>query len=170
MNPDLELCAHLGGDGFEECAFEARDLLDWYDGPVAAVVRCLDCPGRALVQLIDWSRSHVVRVFSLAALSGEAHETYLRNVDKGSCDPGRLTLEREALVASAGPACRIVAIDVDSHAVVASAPRAPSLAIPIGTWQERLPPEEDPSWFKALGLEKRTGDGAGLAAPPRRGE
>lgn len=132
---------------------EPDDVLEWHDGPVVAVARCRDCAGRALLELLDWSRSRRVRVFTLAALEADAVALFQRNRARGSCDLGRAERELEALLFSAGPVERVVALDVESHAVVATAPRA-DLRLPGGPWHERVLTEDEPLWFARLGLSK----------------
>jgi hypothetical protein len=154
MNPAVALCPHLRADDLAQLAIDPSGILDWYDGPVTAVARCPHDDGHALLELLDWSRSHRVRIFALAAIDPAAVVLFLRNRARGSCDLSRAEREIEALFASAGAVERVVALDVDRNAVLATIARPAGLFLPAAPWRERLLPEMDASWFTALGIEK----------------
>lgn len=155
MDPGVSLCEHLRSLALGELSIDPADVLDWSDGPVTAVARCGACTGAALLEMLDWSRSRRVRIFALSALPAGALALYRRNVERGSCDAGRVQRETEALFAAAGPVERLVALDVDGNRVVRAVERAPGLRLPDeGDWRRRLPRADDGSWFAALGLAK----------------
>ena len=154
MNPAVTLCPHLRADDLAHVAIDPASVLDWFDGPVTAVARCERCDGLGLLELLDWSRSHRVRIFALAAIEPAAVALFLRNRERGSCDLSRADREVEALFASAGAVERVVALDVDRNTVMATAPPPDGLFLPAAPWRERLLPETDATWFARLGLEK----------------
>ncbi len=154
MNPEVELCEHLRSVDLAELAIEADDVLDWYDGPITAIARCARCQRLGVLDMLDWSRSHRIRVFALAGLEPQPLAVYRRNVEKGSCDLGRLDGETAALCSCAGPVERLIALDVQTNTVVAAVPRPTGLGLPDAPWRERLLAEEDSSWFDRLGLGK----------------
>jgi hypothetical protein len=154
MNPSVALCPHLRADELAQLTIDPAGVLDWWDGPVTAVARCDHGDGHALLELLDWSRSHRVRVFALAAIDAAAVALFLRNRARGSCDLSRADREVEALFASAGAVERVVALDVDGNAVLATIARPPGLFLPAAPWRERLLPETDATWFTALGIDK----------------
>jgi hypothetical protein len=154
LNPSLALCAHLRSDSLASLRCEPRDVIDWDDGPVLAAARCPACGGAALLELLDWSRSRRVRVFALAAIDPAAVALFQKNCGRGSCDLARAGRELEALLFSAGPVERLVALDADTGEVVASAPREPGVPLPSGPFRERVLPEGDTLWFSRLGLAK----------------
>lgn len=154
MNPDLALCRHLASPHLASLSIDAGDVIEWDDGPVVAVARCAVCGGTALLELLDWSASRRVRVYSLAGLDAAAIALFRRNQERGSCDLQRQARELEALLFSAGPAAWIVALDVETRAVLASGPRSSALRLPAAPWRERIPASDDGSWFAALGLDK----------------
>jgi hypothetical protein len=139
-----------------ELPLASADVLEWSDGPVTAIARCRRCDGLGLVELLDWDGDHRVRIFGLAAFAPGPLAVYERNVQRGSCDPGRAAREAEALLASAGPVERLVALDVATGLVLATAERSRDVVLPRGAWQERLPASGDASWFSRLGLGKAT--------------
>jgi hypothetical protein len=154
VDPGVTLCPHLGALPAEEMAFTlaAGEILEWYDGPVAAIVRCAACRAPGWIELLDWSRDGAVRVFALAGLRERDAALYLRNAQKGSCDPKRGRAELEALAAAAGPFARLVAWDARAERVLSAAPlRRP---VPPGAWPARMPAREDAAWFDCLGLDK----------------
>lgn len=154
MNPDLALCAHLTSPMLASLSIEPDDVLDWDDGPVVMVARCAVCNGTALLELLDWSPSRRVRVYAIAAMDPAALALYQRNRARGSCDLQRSVLEGEALLSSAGPVERLVALDVETRAVLCSAPRSAAMQLPSAPWRERIPAAGDVAWFERLGLDK----------------
>lgn len=157
MNPAIALCEHLASDALPRVEMAPADVLDWYDGPVVAVVRCSRCRALALFVMLDWSLGHDLRIFAAAALEAEALEIFRRDAQRGSCDVTRPDREVHALLSAAGPAERLVAVDVASGAVRASAASPRESGLPGGPWQERLPPEGDDEWFRHVGLPKADG-------------
>lgn len=156
MNPAIALCPHLRADDLAQLAIDATGVLEWFDGPITAVARCIHGDGHALLELLDWSRSHRVRIFAMAAIEPDAVALFLRNRARGSCDLSRADREVEALFASAGAVERVVALDVDHNAVLATIARPDGLFLPAAPWRDRLPPEADASWFTSLGIDKAT--------------
>ena len=162
LKPEVDLCEHLRAGAPAELSIDPDDILDWYDGPVTAVARCSRCSQLGLLGMLDWSRSHRVRIFALAGLEAQALAVYRRDVERGSCDPSRMERETAALLSSAGPVERLVAWDVHTSEVVASATRPGDLGLPDAPWRERVlaetggsPPSELPSeLFSELGLDK----------------
>ena len=154
MDPSVTLCPHLGSLAAEKAAFTLApgEIVEWHDGPVAAIVRCAACGAPGWIELLDWSGDGAVRVFALAGLRDRDAALYLRNAQKASCDPKRARAELEALAAVAGPFERVVAWDARAERVLASAPlRRP---VPPGAWPARMPAPGDAAWFDCLGLDK----------------
>ena len=154
MNPELSLCEHLRSLELRALPIDSADVLEWYDGPVVAVVRCHRCSGAGLVAMLGWNASHAVRVFGLAAFERQVLAIFRRNTDRGSCDASRLGREMDALLSSAGPAERLVAIDVRTNEVRAVAPYPREGGLPTERLEERLPLEESAQWFELAGLTK----------------
>jgi hypothetical protein len=154
MKPDVRLCAHLSTVKPSSLRIDPADIVDWEDGPVTAIASCAECSQLAVLEMLDWSRSHRVRIFAVSGLEARSLATYRRNTDRGSCDPRRLEQETAALFASAGPVERIAAIDSEGDAVLGTATPRPEFCLPPSPWRERLPRAEDDSWFAELGLEK----------------
>lgn len=154
MNPDLALCPHLTSPMLASLSIEPDDVLDWDAGPIVAVARCAVCHAMALLELLDWSPSRRVRVYTIAAMDAGALALYQRNRVRGSCDLQRSVHEGEALLFSAGPVERLVALDVETRAVLASAARSADLRVPTTAWRDRIPAATDTAWFARLGLEK----------------
>jgi hypothetical protein len=156
MRPELSLCAHLAAlaKGPAPFTITPGEIFDYYDGVVASVVRCAACGACGWLWMLDWDIEQDVRVYALAAIRAEDVALYLRDVARGSCDAARFRAELDALIASAGPFERLVALDSDSRHVVAAEPLAASSAVPGGELWERLPEREDDRWFVRLGLAK----------------
>ncbi len=154
MNPAVGLCPHLRSDALAHLAIDAAGVLEFWNGPITAVARCARCDGLGLLELLDWSRSQRVRIYALAAIEPAAVALFLRNRARGSCDLSRADREVEALLASAGRVERVLALDVDRSAVLATASPPEGLFLPAAPWRERLLPEADASWFARLGLDK----------------
>ena len=57
MDPGVTLCPHLGSLAAGDAAFTlaAGEILEWYDGPVAAIVRCAGCGAPGWIELLDRS-------------------------------------------------------------------------------------------------------------------
>jgi hypothetical protein len=151
LDPGVSLCPHLGTAG---AAFTIApgEILEWHDGPVAAIVRCRACGAPGWIELLDRSPDGAVRVFALAGLRERDAALYLRDAQKGSCDPQRGRAELEALAAAAGPFARLVAWDARAERVIAVAPL--ERTVPSGGWPARMPAREDTDWFDRLGLDK----------------
>jgi hypothetical protein len=158
MNPQLTLCEHFAAPGFASLAVRPDDMLEWYDGPVDAVVRCEACGSAAIVAMLDWSPSCDVRVYGLAALDPAAIALFMRDRARGSCDVARLGNELHALVSAAGRAERVIAVDVRIDRVLANVPCPGERGIPTGDLAARLPPVDDTRWFDLVGRPKQTTD------------
>ena len=154
MNPAVTLCEHLRADDLARLSIDPADILAWFDGPITAITRCGECDGLGLLELLDWSCSRRVRIHALAGIERAAVALFHRNRERGSCDLARADREVEALFASAGDIERVIALDVEGNAVLATASRPTGLFLPSEPWRERLPRETDASWFDALGLDK----------------
>jgi len=154
MDPALSLCEHLRADDLAQLSIDPARVLDWLDGPITAIAQCPRCDALGLLEVLDWSGSHRVRIYALAGIERAAVALFQRNRERGSCDPARADREVEALFASAGAVERVIALDVEGNTVLASASRPAGLFVPAAPWRERLPPKEDTSWFSVLGLEK----------------
>jgi hypothetical protein len=156
VDPGVSLCRHLGALEAGAAAFTIApgEIVEWYDGPVAAIVRCRVCGAPGWIELLDWSNDRAVRVFALAGLRERDAALYLRNATKGSCDPRRGHAELEALAAAAGPFERLFAWHTAEERVLAAAPLTRRPAVASGDWTERMPAPGDTSWFGCLGLEK----------------
>jgi hypothetical protein len=156
VNPEVALCRHLASLEAGGAAFTLApdEILDWDDGPVAAIARCAVCGAPAWLEAVDGSRDRSVRVLALAGLRASDVSVFRRNAGKGSCDPKRGAAEREALAAAAGPFERLVAWHLRDERVLAAAPLAPPERVPAGAWPARLPAADDPRWFARLGLDK----------------
>lgn len=148
----MALCGHLASDALAALPVDPADVLEWQDGPIAAVVRCAVCDGAGLLELLEAGEAGTLRVYALSGIAREAVALWRHNAVRGSCDLARRERELEALVASAGPAARVVARDASSGAVLRSAPWPAGRAAPEGAWQERMAAREDRGWFAALGL------------------
>ena len=154
MNPAVSLCEHLRADDLAQLTIDPAGVLDWFDGPITAIAQCARCDGRGLLELLDWSRSHRVRIYALAGIERAAVALFERNRKRSSCDLSRADREAEALFSSAGAVERVLALDVEGNAVLAAASRPSGLFLPSAPWRERLLEEADASWFMRLGLEK----------------
>lgn len=154
MNPAVRLCGHLASDAVAALPVAPDDVLEWQDGPIAAVVRCAACDGAGLLELLDWSGDGRLRVYALSGLDPAAFALYRRNLARGSCDLARRQREHEALVASAGRCERLVARDAASGAVVRSAPWPADAPPPEGSWQERVGAGAAAGWFARLGIAR----------------
>ncbi|MBM4383296.1 MAG: hypothetical protein FJ091_07975 [Deltaproteobacteria bacterium] len=152
---DAALCAHLAslapGAGMPEIAHAFL----FQSGAIDAVVRCPECGAHALLRMLDWAPpAYTARVYSLAALREADVALYLRNLARGSCQVSRASAELDALVASAGACERLVALDVASERLIASAPLPQGLSGEPALFPARLPRANDERWFAALGLTK----------------
>ncbi len=154
MNTDLVLCRQLASPRLVSVLPTPEDCLEWYDGPVIAVVRCPSCDSAALVVMLDWSRRTGVRIFAMAALDPAAFALFQRNCERGSCDASRLASEWHALWATAGAAERLLAVDVATGEVLVNVPHPGVSGLPTEPWTERLPPEHDTRWFELVKLAK----------------
>lgn len=152
----MALCGHLAALSAGEPAFTIApaEIVDWYDGPVEAIVRCRMCGAVGWIELLDWTPDQAVRVFALAGLRPQDASAYLDNRRNGSCDVKRSRAELEALAACAGPFERLFAWNVSSAHVLAATALPHELPLPSGEWSKRLPSPADTTWFACLGLEK----------------
>jgi len=138
VKPDTRLCAHLAALAPAQLPIDPADILDWYDGPISAVVRCTRCGGAGILELIDCDQAAGTRGFTLAGLEPEAFAVYRRNVDRGSCDPARLARETAALYACAGPVERLVTLRASDGAVLQAGPAPAGFHLPDATREQRL--------------------------------
>jgi len=156
MRSDLALCPHLAtaAPGRAPFSLAPDEIVEWWDGPVEAVVRCRSCGACGWLRLVDRDPARRLSVFTLAALRCDDAALYFRNRSRGSCDVARARAELEALAASAGPFERLVAVNPETSELAAVAAHAPGLAVAGGPWPERIPPADDARWFAPLGLAK----------------
>jgi len=152
---DAALCTHLGSLAAGAAMPEVAHAFLFQSGAIDAVVRCHACGGHALLRMLDWAPpAFTARVYSLAALREADVALFLRNLARGSCQVSRASAELDALVASAGVCERLVALDVASERVLASAPLPRGVSGEPAEFPTRLPRASDDRWFAALGLAK----------------
>jgi hypothetical protein len=132
------------------------DIFEWYDGPIIAAVRCPKCDSCAILELVDREPRHPIRIFAMRPVSRDAVDLYLRNKERGSCDPSRYESELHALLCAAGAPAHLVAYDVDAGAPVASRPFPAGEALSSAPWQTRIPAPDDLRWFTLVGVPKRS--------------
>jgi hypothetical protein len=155
MMSDAALCAHLASLASGAAMPEVAHAFSFQSGPIDAVVRCRACAANALLRMLDWAPpAFTTRVYSLAALSEADVALYLHNLARGSCQVSRASAELDALIASAGMCERLVALDVASGRVLASAPLPRGVSGEPAAFPARLPHASDARWFVALGLAK----------------
>jgi len=118
MNPAVALCPHLASLELAALPIAPTDILDWRDAPMVAIARCARCDRLGLLELVEWDRQAGVRTYTLAGLDPRPLATYLRDLARGSCDPGRLAKEGESLLAASGPVERIVSLSADDGRVL----------------------------------------------------
>ena len=136
-------------------AIRPDDVIEWYDGPVIAAVRCPRCDSCAILELVDWEPPHRVRIYAMRPVSRDALDLYFRDLVRGSCDPSRRESELHALLCAAGAPARIVAYDGAGRAPIASQPFPVGVSLPSTPWRERIPEASDHRWFDFAGVPKR---------------
>jgi hypothetical protein len=130
-------------------------VLDAQGAATDAVVRCRRCRAAALLRLLDGAGPELrLRVYSLAPVAADAASLLRRDLARGSCDLARPARELEAFLACAGPALRILALDVHEGRLLAIAPPPAGRRVPVRSWRAGLPEPGDASWFEAVGLAK----------------
>jgi hypothetical protein len=153
MNTDVKLCEHLRGlDAGSSIEFE--EIFDWNDGAVTAVLRCEDCGAMALAVMIDMSDSGTTRVYWAAGLREADLRLYVRNTRSGSCDAQRHEQETDAFFACAGPAERLIAIDLEGACIVSACAFPADISAPTASWFDRVSDGVDTNWFERAGLDK----------------
>src|SRR5262249_46598265 len=123
VNPAVALCAHLGSPDLATLPIAPADILEWRDAPIRAITRCRECAGLGLLELVEWDRHRGVRTYALAGLEAKALPVFLRDLERGSCDPSRMAKEAEALLAAAGPVELLVSLGEDGPVVRVERPR-----------------------------------------------
>ena len=168
------LCAHLASIGTGTAAFRVGEIINYYDGPVSAFVQCIACDSLALVEMLDWSPDHSLRIFALGGLEqrdAQALSEWLalqpviapppppgvNEIEWGEETRGRPYWDLCARVrACAGAPERVVALDIDRSEVlgVITAPVDVEFLLDED-WDARLLDEDDTRWFDRVGVEKR---------------
>ncbi|HEM46531.1 MAG TPA: hypothetical protein ENO23_05735 [Alphaproteobacteria bacterium] len=160
MNPARELCPHLASETLPALPLAPDDVLEAWDGPAVACARCAVCAEGVLLVMVAWRPGDRVRVFSLAGIDPADVAVYRRNVARGSCDLARFEQETAALHACAGPVERLVALDVDTGRVLASAPRPADWRAPAEDWDARCVADGAGGWYVRLGVGPATASAA----------
>lgn len=159
MPAEPTLCSHLCAEEVPGLAIRPNEIIEWHDGPIVAAVRCPKCDACALLEILDWDGPRGVRIFALRPLSRAALDLYLRDVERGSCDPARAKSELHAFLSAAGAPTRLVAYDTDARALVANRAFPAGEVVSSDPWTERIPAPDDLRWFNLAGVAKRRGDG-----------
>jgi hypothetical protein len=160
------LCEHLISYIPGATPFEVAHEISYYDGTVEAVVRCAACGRLALLQMIDWSPRHDVRVHALSAVAVHDLEEYLEQqlappYPDPFTEPGRWQAAADRyqeildrLCSRAGPPQQLLACSAFSAQRLAAVP-FPAVSVSLlGDWILRIPAEEESLWFEQLGLDK----------------
>jgi hypothetical protein len=145
-----QICEHLSAS----FAIRPEEILEWYDGPIVAAVRCGRCESCGLLECLDWDVSTKLRIYALRPLPRAALDLYLRNREKGTCDPARPGAELYALLCAAGAPARLLAYDVANQVQVANRPFPPDEQVSAAPWRERIPARDDTRWFRLAGVPK----------------
>lgn len=53
-------------------------VLDYYDGPAGGLLKCRDCKAEYYFFLLDWDRTHTIRIFALAPMPPSSFEDIFR--------------------------------------------------------------------------------------------
>ncbi len=154
MNPELRLCEHLMRLRPHAFQPEIVHAFVFQNGVVDAIVTC-ECGSHALMRMTDWAPpDFTLRTYALSPLRNEDTALYLRNLERGSCQPTRASAELDALVAAAGPVQQIFAVDTRRERILAAGRPPQQLAREPGPFPQRLPSADDRAWFETLGLDK----------------
>ncbi|MBT3427199.1 MAG: hypothetical protein HOL98_14835 [Gammaproteobacteria bacterium] len=114
--PD-QLCNHNwhGNAGDHPSGLRILYLIDDWQGPTAAIIKCLHCALPGIIWMQAWSgKLNSLRIFSLAKLRTSTVKVFLDNQNRAFCDLARPSMELEALVASAEPCCQLFALDLNT--------------------------------------------------------
>lgn len=158
---DLAICEHL----CSSFSIGPDDVIEWYDGPITAALRCSRCDSCALLECLDWSDSTRIRVFAMRPVARADLALYLRNRQRGTCDPSRADAELHAFLCAAGRPSRIVAFDVDAGTQLANRPFPAGETVPQEPWPGRIPAQDDQRWFTFAGVPKRDARSRGRTTP-----
>lgn len=129
-------------------------VLDEQLGFTDALAACRICDRRYVLEMLDWLPEEPRRRLYRVSAMGEAQaRSWLRDLQRGSCDLNRAGAERDHMLASADRLRYALAVDLAGPVVMAVVPL--SGREPVAGWRE-LPC--DGGWFAALGVGQPAGD------------
>lgn len=130
---------------------DVQFVLDQWQGPTDAVVRCGVCGEVALLRLLHWSgRNLCTRIYALASIDSAAFAVFVRNMRSASCDLSRHGAEVQALMATAAPVSEGLIVLVPEMQVLATLDLGEIGKIAIKSWRDIAPVENDPRWLAIL--------------------
>jgi hypothetical protein len=74
----MNCCAHYPLGKFP---FLMVDETDYYDGPVMGIIKCPHCLRMFRFDMIDWSKNHDIRIFSLSVLASRYVTEYEHKIE-----------------------------------------------------------------------------------------
>ena len=133
-------CSHLQDVGWP---FRLDLVIDDEAGFTDALVSCRTCGMSYLLEMLDWLKN--LRVMRIASVAPAAAAHLLRDLERGSCDPGRAAAETQQVRLSAQTLDLLLLIDASRQQLLAIAPVPTEPAVPTASWRA-LPC--DGSWVR----------------------
>lgn len=136
MTPDPAapgLCEHLQPGTWP---LRTDLVLDEHLGITDALVSCHRCATAYLLEMLDWQGSE--RVMRLALLEPEHAARLIRDLTRGSCDPGRAAAEVEHARSRATFLPWLLRVDSKGPGILGFAPVPRDTRLPAAPWRERL--------------------------------
>lgn len=130
---------------------EPAFIIDDWQGPTDAVVRCRDCGHFMLLRLLHWrGRNLATRIFALADLDDQAVTVFLRNMKSAFCDLSRHGAEADMLIATASAITGGVILEAPQLHVLAPLGTAELGNPKLESWRKQAPDPDDPKWLAVL--------------------
>lgn len=126
-------------------------VIDDWQGPTDAIVRCQACGAYVLIRLLHWSgRNLATRIYALASLDDDAVHIFLRNMKSAYCDLSRHGAETDMLIATATGIDGGVILQVPELRVRSRLEAAELGDRKIVSWRSEAPDETDSHWLAIL--------------------
>lgn len=148
MSHSTYCCKDLLSCGEGESPLHVVDLFDYYDGPVAGIMRCQHCSAVYSFEMLAWDKTFNTRILSLAPLPVDS---VCEAVRQGLASTTEIGMRR--ILAQAAPVTMVVAWNQRTNQILAVKEPDDESRQEMSPLLDANAPDSNIDWFEYLNLD-----------------